>query len=362
MDQTITAALRRGEEHRRRFEERFAAYFDGLTAAGEPDGVAYGRFPGRAVELLRDMALRGGKRLRVAVLWEAAGLVAGAEVVGLDEAAISIELLQVHGLVHDDLIDGSALRRGAPSVPQAYREEWPGRPGLAAGLAVLAGDLAAFLSVRVLVDSGLPADLAMAMAAEQTGAGSAGVVGQFLDLERDLGPLPSVEFLDAVTEFKSTRYSILAPLRLGLLAAGVDPAAYGDELGSYASALGIANMLRDDWLDLFGDQAVAGKSLGSDLRAGRRSYVLRALLTAELDEDERRVVTAALGDPEAGEEALERVRGIARRHGVDRAVQGEAERYAARAAEVAAGWGTRWRAEAVAFFAYLPVWTVARDH
>ncbi|GAA2780304.1 polyprenyl synthetase family protein [Kitasatospora paracochleata] len=363
MDHTITAALQRATEHRRRFDARFAAYFDSLTdpAGGALDGPQHGRFPARALDLLRDLSLRGGKRLRVAVLNEAAALATDEAVPGLAEAAISIELLQTHGLIHDDIIDGSAVRRGAPSVPHAYRDEFPDRPDTALGLAVLAGDLAAFLSLRVLVTSDLPPDRAAAMAAVQSDAAATTVIGQFLDLERDFGPVPDLDLLHAVTEFKSTRYSVLAPLRLGLLAAGSDPAPHDGELRRYSTALGIANMLRDDWLDLFGDPDTVGKSLGSDIRSGRRSYVVRALLAADTDAAERTVLDAAIGDPQCDDDTLDRVRAVARRHGVDRSLQADAERHAREASALAGTWRTRWRADAVAFFEHLPTWTAARD-
>ncbi|MGR6999264.1 polyprenyl synthetase family protein [Yinghuangia aomiensis] len=283
MNDTITAARRRAAGHQRRFDARFAAYFDSLT---DPAGGARsklpsrGQFPQDALALLRDMAMRGGKRLRVALLHEAAALVADGPVPGLDEAAISIELLQAHGLIHDDIIDDSPMRRGGRSVYYAYRDRFPDREDTALALAVLAGDLAAFLAQRVLLSSGLPPDRAAAMAAVQADVGAAAVLGQFLDLERDFGPAPDLDLLHAVTEFKSTRYSVLAPLRLGLLAAGVDPAPYDGELRRYASALGIANQLRDDWLDLFGDPGTVDKPLGADIRSGRRSYAVRELLAA----------------------------------------------------------------------------------
>ncbi|GAA3011996.1 polyprenyl synthetase family protein [Kitasatospora albolonga] len=365
MDQTIIAALRRAAEHRQRFDTSFAAYFDALTdpaGGGALDGLQHGTFPARALELLRDMSLRGGKRLRVAVLYEAATLITDQPAPGLTEAAIGIELLQTHGLVHDDVIDGSAVRRGAPSVPQRYLDEHPEQPRTATGLAVLAGDLAAFLSLRVLAGADLPPERAAAMTAELAGVGATTVLGQFLDLERDFGPVPGLGFLHAVTEYKTTRYSILAPLRLGLLAAGADPAPHDAELRRYATALGIANMLRDDWLDLFGDPAAVGKSVGSDLRSGRRSYAVRALLTADLDPAERALLTAALGDPDGDEETLDRVRAIGRRHGVDRALQADAERHAGDASAIAGTWYDRWRPDPVAFFHHLPAWTVTRDH
>ncbi|MFE1560029.1 polyprenyl synthetase family protein [Streptomyces sp. NPDC058734] len=362
MNEALSAALRRASRHQNRFEARFAAYFDSLTdpAGGMFETPPHGAFPARALDLVRDMSLRGGKRLRVVLLHEAAALVADGDVPGLDEAAISIELLQTHGLIHDDIIDDAPARRGGPSTYYAYRQEFPGRPDTALALALLAGDLAAFLSTRVLLTSGMPADRALAMAAVHADTGAATMTGQMIDLERDFHPAPDIEFLHAVTEFKSTRYSVLAPLRLGLLAAGTDLAPYDAELRRYATALGIANQIHDDWLDLFGDPAALGKPVGSDIRSGRRSYALRAL-TAVCDEAERKLLDEASGDPGCDDETLDRIRRIARAHGVDRQLRADADDHARRAAAEAATWRERWRPEAVAFFEHMPTWSVTRD-
>ncbi|MFG2825069.1 polyprenyl synthetase family protein [Kitasatospora sp. NPDC048365] len=353
--------MRRAAGHQRRFDERFAAYFDSLVGRqGGLDLPPYGAFPARALDLVRELALRGGKRLRVVVLHEAAALVTGEEVAGLDEAAIGIELLHAHGLIHDDIIDNSPVRRGGPSTYYAYRHEFPDRPDTALALAVLAGDLAAFLSMRVLLAGGLPPALAVALAAVHADVGASTVAGQMLDLERDFRPDPDLPLLHAVTEYKSSRYSVLAPLRMGLLAAGADPTPHDGGLSAYATALGIANQIHDDWLDLFGDPGSIGKSAGSDIRSGRHSYAVRALLAA-VDAGERKVLDSALGDPGCDDDTLDRVRDIARTHGVDAALRAEADRYAREAAAVAGGWRGHWRAEAVTFFEHLPTWTVARD-
>ncbi|MER6917006.1 polyprenyl synthetase family protein [Streptomyces sp. NPDC000594] len=343
--------------HRSRFEPVFAAYFDGLLKDRGP--LAGSTFAPRCVELLRDQSLRGGKRLRVALLHEAARLVTGEEVPGLDAAAISVELLHTHGLVHDDIIDDAPLRRGAPSTYYAYRADFPGRERTALGLAVLAGDLAAFLSVQVLLEAPLPDGLRRAMAATQTRAAADTVLGQFLDLERDFPPVPDEEFLHTVTEYKSARYSILAPLRLGLLAAGEDPDRYADGLHRYAVLVGIYEQMRDDCLDLFGDPAVTGKPVGTDLREGRRTYAVDALLETVGGADRDRV-TAALGDPACDTDRVAEIREIALRHGVDALLHRRMTGYARAASQEAARWRPRWREEAVSFFEALPLWSVER--
>ncbi|MFD7641911.1 polyprenyl synthetase family protein [Kitasatospora sp. NPDC059795] len=362
MNDVLHAALSRAAGHQQRFEHRFAAYFDSLTDpdGGTPTAPPHGSYPADALALVRELSLRGGKRLRVALLHEAAALVTDRAVPGLDAAAVSIELLHTHGLIHDDIIDDTPVRRGGPSTYYAYRSRFPERPDTALALAVLAGDLAAFLSVRVLLTGALPPERALAMAAVTADAGAAAVNGQILDLERDFRPDAGTELLHTVTEFKSTRYSVLAPLRLGLLAAGAELGPYEQELRDYAGAVGIANQIHDDWLDLFGDPDTLGKPVGTDIRAGRRNYVVHALLAAA-DERGRAELEAVLGDPDCDDRDLDRIRRTARAHGVDRAVRADADRHAREAAARAAGWYGHWRRDAVAFFAHLPAWSVARE-
>ncbi|GGY02394.1 polyprenyl synthetase family protein [Streptomyces hiroshimensis] len=358
MDKTIAAAAqRRVAGCRHRFDTRFEAYFDAL--AENLDTPALSRFTPRCLELLRDLSLRGGKRLRVALLYEAARLVTDERPPGLEEAALSIELLQTHGLVHDDIIDDAPVRRGGPSTYYAYRREFPGDDGTALGLAVLAGDLASFLSMHVLLEADAPAEIKQAMLGVQLRAGAETVAGQITDLERDFEPLPSEDLLHTVCEYKTTRYSILAPLRLGLLAAGENLAEHDERLRRYATPAGISGQMRDDYLDLFGDESVTGKSPGSDIRSGRRSYALRAVLAAATAA-ERSLVESALGDPRCTAGTVDRIRKIALEHGVDDALRAGMRRYAEEAAAEASGWRPHWREEAVAFFEGLPLWNVQR--
>jgi geranylgeranyl diphosphate synthase type I len=342
----------------RRFNALFAEYFETLGATLE--APSFSRFTPECLELLRDLSLRGGKRMRVVLLHEAARLVRDEPVPGLDAAALSIELLQTHGLVHDDLIDDSATRRGGPTTYYAYRERFPRHPQAALGLTVLAGDLALALSLRVLLDAELPVEVRQAMVEVQTRAATDTFVGQIADLERDFAPAaPDDEVLHDVADHKSARYSVLAPLYLGLLAAGGRPADHDKELRRYARLVGICGQMRDDYLDLFGDPATMGKPTGTDLREGRRSYTVARLLSATSGA-ERTLVEAALGDRACTPETVAAVREIGERRGVASLMRADMRRHAEQAGLVAAGWRPRWREEAVAFFERLPTWSVER--
>ncbi|THA39932.1 polyprenyl synthetase family protein [Streptomyces sp. A1547] len=296
------------------------------------------------------LSLRGGKRLRPALVYEAARLVTDEEVPGLDEVALSLELLQMHGLVHDDIIDDSPERPGGPSTYYAYRQEFPHDERTALALAILAGDLAAFLSVRVLLDGAASDEVKQAMLRVQLDTGAQTVAGQITDLERDSSPLPDEELLHCVTEFKSTRYSILAPLRLGLPAAGADLAADDERVLRYATALGIAGQMRNDYLDLSGE---GGAGPGSDIRAGRRTYAVQAVLAAT-GGAERAVVEKALGDVDCPRESVDHIRDLARRHGIDARIRADIRRHAQTATAEAAAGTPHWRTEAVSFFTHLP--------
>ncbi|MGW7197923.1 polyprenyl synthetase family protein [Streptomyces chryseus] len=344
-----------GYEHR--FGALFEEYFRGLRAT--LDAPAFSRFTPECLELVRDLSLRGGKRMRVAFLHEAARLVTTEPLEALDDAALSIELLQTHGLIHDDIIDDSPTRRGGPSTYYAYRQKFPDHQQAALGLAVLAGDLAFALCLRVLLDSTAPLAVRHAMVAIQVRAASATFVGQISDIERDFTPLPAEGVLHDVAEYKSARYSALATMQLGLLAAGEDPARFEMELRRYARLVGIAEQMRDDYEDLFGDARAMGKPTGGDIREGRRNYVVHALLTAAT-ESERALVEGALRDAACTEETVDAIRDIAVRRGVQQKVRSDVQRYARLASAEAATWRPRWRDEAVTFFELMPVWSARR--
>ncbi|MFE9727322.1 polyprenyl synthetase family protein [Streptomyces sp. NPDC005794] len=154
------------------------------------------------------------------------------------------------------------------------------------------------------------------------------------------------------------RYSVLAALQLGLLAAG-EPRLFEGELREYARPVGNCGQMRDDYLDLFGDADTMGKQTGTDLRDGKHSYTVRALLAA-VDDAERRVVEGALGDASCTPGTIAAVREIGEHRGVADHMRADMRRCAQQASAVAVGWRPQWRDEAVSFFEQLPLWSVER--
>lgn len=246
-----------------------------------------------------------GKRLRPAfVYW-------GHRATGAshDEAvywpAAAIELLHTFALIHDDVMDRSAVRRGRPTVheslAQVHRDEGlVGNPAwFGVGGAILAGDLA-FVWADQLFD-GANLDAAALDRARRlfTELRVEVMAGQYLDLR--LAGLDGALEQDAlrVALLKSGRYTVTRPLQLGATIGG------GDELldvalRAFGDAIGLAFQLRDDVLGLFGDPETTGKGALSDLREGKRTVlVLRALQLAS--PAERVVLARILGDRDLDE-------------------------------------------------------------
>ncbi len=256
----------------------------------------------------------GGKRLRPAfVYWgyRAAGNGHGDMVFG---PAAAVELLHTFALIHDDVMDRSAERRGRPAVHAALagvhgREGLRGDPRwFGVGGAILAGDLA-FVWADQLFDGARLGDGRRERARRVfTDLRIEVVAGQYLDLR--LAGLPGASVRDSlrVALLKSGRYTVTRPLQLGAAIGGGDQV-LDESLGRFGDALGVAFQLRDDVLGLFGDPSTTGKSALEDLREGKRTVLmLRALQLAA--PKGRSALERMLGDPGVSELDAQRAREI----------------------------------------------------
>lgn len=235
--------------------------------------------------------LQGGKRLRASFLTHGYCAVADIPVEHAPheviQMATAMEFFQAAALIHDDVMDGSDTRRGAPAahVELATRHTsrgWDGPPerfGLAG--AVLAGNLCLTAADDLFARADLP-DLGAArelFAVMRTQL----MAGQFLDVVESVRPwaeLPGDERLaraDRVIRFKSAKYSVEHPLLIGALAAQATPTQQ-DALSRFGLDIGRAFQLRDDLLGVFGDPSVTGKPSGDDLREGKRTVLIAATL------------------------------------------------------------------------------------
>jgi geranylgeranyl diphosphate synthase type I len=237
------------------------------------------------------MVASGGKRLRPAFChWGFVG--AGGD--GNDERIVDVgaafELMHAFALFHDDVMDDSNSRRGAPTTHAVYaglhhRESWAGESRrFGEGVAILVGDLAFVLSDQLMVGSPPEVwDLWNELRVELN-------AGQFLDILGSVRRDRRLSQAERIARYKSGKYTIERPLQVGALLAAPERRAHLlPALGAYGLPLGDAFQMRDDVIGAFGDTAVTGKPVGDDLREGKPTPLL-ARATALADDAQRAVL------------------------------------------------------------------------
>lgn len=260
--------------------------------------------------------LSGGKRFRATCALLGYSTVQDVVPDHVIDVASALEIFHAAALVHDDIMDKSDTRRGAPSAHRRFEalhksSRWSGpADNFGESAALLFGDLLLAFSDE-LFSSGLLGEsntmAARASRAEFDRMRIDVTAGQYLDIVEERA-WPVVDKFESLTRaqrvvvFKSAKYSIEAPLVIGAALGGASPD-HITALRKVGLPLGIAFQLRDDLLGVFGDPAVTGKPAGDDLREGKRT-VLIALAQQELPTSAITLMDELLGDPELTSEQI----------------------------------------------------------
>jgi geranylgeranyl diphosphate synthase type I len=305
--------------------ERLDAALEDFLANATPELNAIGDELRPLTETATRFVLEGGKRLRPAFCYWGARAVGAPDSDAIVRASASLELLQACALVHDDVIDRSATRRGQPSAHERFASlhsdrDWVGDPAdFGQAAAILLGDLFLVWSAAMFATSGVGDDalsrgrpIGDAMRVEL-------MAGQYLDVVEQARGGGSVDRALRVARFKAAKYTVERPLHLGA-ALGNGPAAAVAAFTGYGLPLGEAFQLRDDLLGMFGDPDVTGKPAGDDLREGKRT-VLIALAVETATPAGRDVLERHLGDPDLDDTGVEVLRDVVTSSGADTAVE-----------------------------------------
>jgi geranylgeranyl diphosphate synthase, type I len=275
----------------------------------------------------------GGKRMRAVLAWwgwQGAG--GDASDWRIVDAGVSLELFQAAALIHDDILDRSDTRRGAPSIHRNFearhrRAGWRQDPEhFGVSSAILTGDLSLSLSEEVFASA---ADASVNPAGARTMFHDMRfevMAGQYLDILDEVevpgqDPAEALERARTVLHFKSARYSAVHPLGLGGILAGADEDLL-DHYQRFSSPLGEAFQLQDDLLGVFGDPALTGKPAGDDLREGKRTALVAHAL-ALLSPEQVAELEAGLGDPELAPRSVARLQSLLESSGARARVEQE---------------------------------------
>ncbi len=285
-----------GQDFRAGVQAALDAFLDEQTTRLAPLGADAERLVAEARRFVR-----GGKRLRSAFCWWGYRAVRPepTDEAPLLRACAALELLHASALMHDDVLDASDTRRGAPSTHRLFegrhREAgWRGEPGpYGTAAAILLGDLLLTWSDELLRRCGLPPDVVERAMLVLDVCRSEVIAGQFLDVSVQARGAADVDAAMSVLRYKSAKYSVERPLHVGAALAGADQQVL-DDLTAFGLPLGEAFQLRDDLLGVFGDPSVTGKPAGDDLVEGKRT-VLVALALDAAPADQRDRLDRALG-------------------------------------------------------------------
>jgi octaprenyl-diphosphate synthase len=236
----------------------------------------------------------GGKRLRPALLLLCCGAMGFNGAQRFNLAAV-VEFIHTATLLHDDVVDDSALRRGNATANETF-----GNPA-----SVLVGDFMYSRAFQMMVEVG---DMRiMAVLADATNVIAEGEVLQLMNMHN--AELDEANYLQVIRSKTAKLFE--ASARVGAILSGGSPALEA-ACADYGQALGTAFQVIDDVLDYAGDSELMGKSLGDDLREGKATLPLIAAMQRGTPE-ERALVKSAI---EAGDcDRLHEVIQIVRRTG-----------------------------------------------
>ena len=234
----------------------------------EENSFAEGEMPELLVRSMNYSLLAGGKRLRPSMLLAAVDMLGGDVDFALDFAC-AVEMIHSYSLIHDDLpgMDDDTMRRGRPTNHVVF----------GVGQAILAGDgllNAAFelMLKRALERPELAQRSLRAIYEIATGAGVTGMIaGQVLDLYCEHNAVMDEHALSYIHRDK-TACMFIYPLRAAGALAGATQEQI-DALGRYGEDFGRVFQATDDLLDVLGDAAEMGKTLGKDAEQGKLTVV-----------------------------------------------------------------------------------------
>lgn len=277
-------------EHPPEFQSTFwnAASFAGAAVIEELLVKAVEGSQGAVRDICFHILNAGGKRVRPLLVWYS-GLMFGSVSEGLKRTAVAVELIHMASLIHDDIIDGSEVRRNRPTVSKKWGSHQ----------AVLGGDYLFAKAFEVLAGGGLIKPLAVVVQAIQDMCH-----GEILQDGDQFNPEVNLEqYYERIT--KKTAVLLEASCKAGALVSGAKEEA-AVEIGRFGLHLGLAFQIIDDILDLCGDELKMGKPKYTDLIKGNLTLPLILLLEQPEYRDwllgifqERRLTPAVLAEIEA---------------------------------------------------------------
>jgi len=258
----------------------------------------------------------GGKRIRPTLALTAAetvingGLISGTAIDDVLPAALALEMFHNCTLLHDDVMDKAAVRRGRPTVHVQWNDN----------TAILSGDQMIIEAYKLLAQ--VPADKLPQVLRWFNEMATGICEGQQMDMDFEHMSQVSLDDYMKMIE-KKTSVLLAYAMKIGGYIAGATTAQH-EALYRYGLHIGLAFQIQDDILDVYGDPKTFGKAIGGDICANKKTFLLLTafetadaeskaellqwLMATDRNEEKIAAVTAIynrLGVRETGETVIE---------------------------------------------------------
>lgn len=251
----------------------------------------------------------GGKRLRPMLVLLACGLYADDLRPALPAAA-AVEMFHNFTLLHDDIMDHAAVRRGKPSVFAKWGEN----------AAILSGDAMLICAYRLLEQ--IPAEHLPQLLHVFNEMSLQVCEGQQYDMDFENRQKVSVVDYMHMIELK-TSVLLAGATVIGAILGGA-PEEDCRKLRRFAIELGLAFQLQDDLLDSYGDERL-GKAIGGDILEGKKTYLMITAMS-HADEPDREVLRSTAKNPQLTDaEKIAAVKAVFDRYDIPRLTEQQIE-------------------------------------
>ena len=282
-------------------------------------------------DAVRDYPLRGGKRLRSALVRWSCGLLGG-DVESAKFAAAAVEVYHNWTLVHDDIIDCDEIRRNSPSThiklanfaKSTYNLDGDQSAKFGQDFAILAGDLQQAWAVNLLnktVTLGVSSECVNYLVNElQNSVGCKLISGEALDVEFSYKKWCDISSKD-VEEMLMMKTAVLLEFCAksgAIIALGAEFAneTQVSNIAKFAINAGVAFQLRDDWLGVFSDEKTIGKPILSDLSEGKPTILFLDTLHS-LDDESKRVFQTYIGKSSYSDREIKEIQLLIKKSGAE---------------------------------------------
>ena len=232
-----------------------------------------------ALRYVKKFTLSGGKRLRAALMYYGYLAVGGRERKKMLQAAVSVELIHVFLLIHDDIIDNDKKRHGVDTVSFKYQKlgkkisPQSDYEHFGNSMAIIIGDIVGAIGSQIIFDSKFDTKFVFKALTKLQEIISMTGIGQSKDIYMEyMGKATEREILK-MYEYKTAKYTIEGPLHLGASLNGASDKVL-ENFSEYAIPIGTAFQIQDDILGIFGSEKKIGKSVGSDIEEGKQTILV----------------------------------------------------------------------------------------